>query len=146
MWLFSVYLHFFFCEGGEMRMRTQKKPPKKKKNITKPFEEIWILGDSNPLPIKITTLYSSLSERQLKKDQSKISQNNRKKFKFEIQAVNPNSNFHQKYEKKNLEIFRNEFCPLFCGRSSLYCHFFYSREIWRIDIFYFQSGWAYSSF
>ncbi len=44
-----------------------------KKNMKNTFPKGRNLGDSNPLPIKISTFYSALSERQSKKGQPKIS-------------------------------------------------------------------------
>ncbi len=57
--------------------------------------------DSNPLPIKIPTLYSSLSERHFKKDQPEISENNQKS-KSKLYS---NRNFQQDKTNKFLEIF-----------------------------------------
>jgi hypothetical protein len=93
-----LYYLQFFCEGGEVRMRTQKKPPikKKKKKHNNHSKKIEIWGDSNPLLNEIATLYSSPSERQFKNVQSKMSQN---KKNFQIQ--NPSCESDWKFESEN---------------------------------------------
>jgi hypothetical protein len=61
------------------------------------FSKYRNLGDSNPLPNKIPTLYSSLSERQFKTENlSKTI----KKIKFKIKSANYESEWKFSLEKQ----------------------------------------------